>query len=231
MNDQKSNVKVVCRFRPLNQIELKYSEESSCSLNENTVKIVSKKPKMFEGTDEFFYTFDALFDWNSSQKEVFKEVASQILEALFEGINGTILAYGQTGSGKTFTMQGYQNMDGIIPRTINKIFETIENSDDHLEFTVKVSIIEIYKEEIKDLLVTKNNRDKLIIREEKSTGVFIQGLTSYSISTREEFISLISKANKQRKTAGTQMNKTSSRSHLITTIYITQSNTIDNSVW
>ena len=92
---------------------------------------------------------------NSEQKEVYDYAARPIIDSVLDGFNGTIFAYGQTSSGKTHTMQGPDisdiEMKGIIPRMVKTVFSRIENADENIEFTVKVSMCEIYNEKIKDL--------------------------------------------------------------------------------
>lgn len=102
------------------------------------------------------YTFDRIFDSDSNQKQVFDGAIEPVVQSVMEGFNGTVLAYGQTGSGKTHTMLGPTMDDeeerGIIPRMVNQVFDLIGESDESIEFSVKVSMIEIYREKIRDLI-------------------------------------------------------------------------------
>lgn len=102
------------------------------------------------------YNFDTVFDPKSKQEDVYDCAVKPIVESVLEGFNGSIMAYGQTSSGKTHTMLGPDIDDevnkGIIPRMVEGIFEKIEGAPEDIEFTVKVSFIEIYMEKIKDLL-------------------------------------------------------------------------------
>ena len=103
--------------------------------------------------------FDHVFDSNSTQKQVYDVAAKPIIDSVLEGFNGTIFAYGQTSSGKTHTMTG-QNVEnvelqGIIPRMVRTVFNRIDTASDSIEFSVKVSMIEIYMEKIMDLLDAK----------------------------------------------------------------------------
>jgi len=112
------------------------------------------------------FTFDHVFGMDSTQKQVYDVAAKPIIESVLEGFNGTIFAYGQTSSGKTHTMQGPSiedvDMQGIIPRMVRTVFNRIEAASDCIEFTVKVSMIEIYMEKIKDLI--DPSKDNLKIR-------------------------------------------------------------------
>lgn len=148
---------------------------------------------------------------------------------VLEGYNGTILAYGQTSSGKTYTMQGNiedNEYQGIIPRMIKQVFTHIyETTDDHIEYTVKVSIIEIYMEKIKDLLEpTKNN---LKVREDKIKGLYIEDLSERYVINDKEVLELIEIGTSNRAVAYTNMNSNSSRSHLVFILTIHQKNTSD----
>ena len=151
------------------------------------------------------------------------------MESVLEGFNGTVFAYGQTGSGKTFTMMGAnvddEQLRGIIPRMINTVFSTILSASDHLEFTVKVGYCEIYMEKIKDLLnPVKTN---LKVHEDKSRGVYIADLTEEYVSEEAEVYNLMKMGTANREVAATQMNESSSRSHSLFLMTISQNNTID----
>ena len=115
----------------------------------------------------------------STQKEVYDIAARPIIDSVLDGFNGTIFAYGQTSSGKTHTMQGPDISDvenqGIIPRMVRTLFNRIETASENIEFTVKISMCEIYNERIKDLM--DPSKDNLKIHEEKSKGVYIQDVT------------------------------------------------------
>ena len=101
-----------------------------------------------------FY-FDNVYDYRAKQEDIFDSTAKPILESVFKGYNGTIFAYGQTGTGKTFTMEGVNNAQnkGIVPRTIDWIFDSIKNCTNQ-QFLVRVSMVEIYNEEVRDLFST-----------------------------------------------------------------------------
>lgn len=151
---------------------------------------------------------------------------------VLEGFNGTIFAYGQTGSGKTFTMQGpdIENIElqGIVPRMVRTIFNKIENSNESIEFEVKVSMVEIYMEKLRDLLDT--TKVNLQIKQDKVRGIFIGDVTERYISSQEEIIDIMKIGNDNRKVASTKMNDQSSRSHSLFLMTVTQTNTNSQSV-
>ncbi|KAI8800963.1 P-loop containing nucleoside triphosphate hydrolase protein [Cladochytrium replicatum] len=176
------------------------------------------------------FTFDRIFEWGSTQQDVFDYAASSIIEDVMRGYNGTIFAYGQTGSGKTFTMMGdmeNEDLKGLTPRLVESIFNTIYGAPSHLEFTVRVSYMEIYMEKIRDLLNPTN--DNLPIHEEKSRGVYVKGCLEVFVGSVEEVYEAMRRGQAARVVAYTNMNAESSRSHSIFVIQIHQKNLIDGS--
>jgi kinesin family protein 4/21/27 len=157
----------------------------------------------------------------------------------FSGYNATVLAYGQTGSGKTFTMGsgytiGLKDEDlGIIPRVIRLIFDEVDKRKQKAEFIIKCSFLEIYNEELNDLLdhssVTSNNqaaldrfiqKKEITIREEKNGNISVFGLREEKVNSYEELAACLDRGSNFRSTASTLMNNCSSRSHAIFTISI-----------
>ena len=177
------------------------------------------------------YTFDHVFDHNSSQKEIFEIVGRPTVSSVFEGFNATIFAYGQTSSGKTFTMSGPNLKDasqkGLTPRIVSSIFKHIENSEETHEFMVKLSILEIYMENLRDLLDT-NSQKKLTIKTDLDNGVNVENQTECYIGSEPEFQKQIRIGHQNRKCDRTNMNEFSSRSHLIVKITLKQNDTKKN---
>lgn len=130
------------------------------------------------------YNFDYTFDTNSEQEDVYNTAVQPIVEMVLKGFNGSIMAYGQTSSGKTHTMVGPDIDDvknkGIIPRMVGGIFEKIACAPDDVEFTVKVSFIEIYNEKIRDLLDPK--KFNLRIHEHKDKSIYVKDMTESYVS-------------------------------------------------
>jgi kinesin family protein 5 len=134
------------------------------------------------------FTFDKVFDYNSTQTQVYAYAANSVVDDVIEGFNGTIFAYGQTASGKTHTMEGeitdvIVERSGIIPRMVFQIFDSIAKCSEHMEFRIKVSMVELYMEKLRDLINTKKN--DLKIRSDKKKGIFIENLTETYISSPE----------------------------------------------
>jgi kinesin family protein 5 len=172
------------------------------------------------------FTFDRVFDMNSRQSDVFDFSIRPTVDDILNGYNGTVFAYGQTGAGKSYTMMGNDIDDeeakGIIPRIVEQIFASILSSPGNIEYTVRVSYMEIYMERIRDLLQPQN--DNLPVHEEKSRGVYVKGLLEIYVSSVQEVYEVMRRGGMARAVAATNMNQESSRSHSIFVVTITQKN-------
>eukprot|EP00055_Hartaetosiga_balthica_P003955 m.9574 g.9574 ORF g.9574 m.9574 type:complete len:778 (+) comp3494_c0_seq1:199-2532(+) len=208
------NVKVVIRCRPLNSKEKEKKFPKCVKVNEKGGTIVvdsiedpSKPPKKF--------TFDDVYGENSLQADVYNKSAKPIVDAVLEGYNGTIFAYGQTGTGKTFTMNGEPSADlqGIIPRSFVDIFDHIQQGSGQ-QYLVRASFLEIYKDDIRDLL-SKDHNKRLAIRDSPDKGIYVQDLNSIVVKSVKEIEKVMHVGNKNRKVGVTDMNQHSSRSHAI----------------
>ncbi|NWY04220.1 KIF27 protein, partial [Nothoprocta ornata] len=212
-------VKVAVRIRPLLSKEVLHNHQVCVRLVPNTQQIVIGKDRAF--------TFDFVFGKNSTQEEVYATCIKPLVVSLTEGYNATVFAYGQTGSGKTYTIGGghiasiAEDEKGIIPRAIQELFQHI--SENHsIDFNVKVSYIEVYKEELRDLLELETSVKDLHIREDEKGNTVIVGAKEYQVECADEVISLLEGGSAARHTGTTQMNEHSSRSHAIFTISICQ---------
>ena len=186
------------------------SETSLAVSGENT----NKKNNQIK-YQQFF--FDHVFDKNTSQQEVYNKTTKPLLESIIEGFNATVFAYGATGSGKTYTMLGKNATEkGIMPRAVSDLFKLLQKRKDK-EFRIQVSYIEIYNEEIRDLL---GNREELKLHEDPVKGVLIQGIKELYIDNVDNFFDVLYKGNQKRTTGKTNSNETSSRSHALLKINI-----------
>ena len=158
------------------------------------------------------------------QEDVFNKIGTGVVENAFCGYNACIFAYGQTGSGKSFTMMGTSELPGIIPRLCNAVFERIAvETGESTNFKVEVSYMEIYNERVRDLLdPKKSSKQNLKVREHKSLGPMVDGLSVLAVSSFDQIARLIDEGNKCRTVAATNMNAESSRSHAVFTIRLTQ---------
>ncbi|XP_055764759.1 kinesin heavy chain-like [Salvelinus fontinalis] len=208
-------VKVMCRFRPLNESEITRGDKYIPKFKEDDTVVITGKP----------YVFDRVLPPNTAQEQVYDACAKQIVKDVLGGYNGTIFAYGQTSSGKTHTMEGKLHdpqLMGIIPRIAHDIFDHIYSMDENLEFHIKVSYFEIYLDKIRDLLdVSKTN---LAVHEDKNRVPYVKGCTERFVSSPEEVMDVIDEGKANRHVAVTNMNEHSSRSHSIFLINIKQEN-------
>ncbi|XP_043965373.1 kinesin heavy chain-like [Gambusia affinis] len=215
MDAAECGVKVMCRFRPLNEAEITRGDKYIPKFKEDDTVVITGKP----------YVFDRVLPPNTTQEQVYEQCAKQIVKDVLGGYNGTIFAYGQTSSGKTHTMEGKLHdpqLMGIIPRIAQDIFDHIYSMDENLEFHIKVSYFEIYLDKIRDLLdVSKTN---LAVHEDKNRVPYVKGCTERFVSSPEEVMDVIDEGKANRHVAVTNMNEHSSRSHSIFLINIKQEN-------
>ncbi|TPX78323.1 hypothetical protein CcCBS67573_g00401 [Chytriomyces confervae] len=186
-------------------------------------------------TDRSF-TFDAVFwslgapqshpNW-ASQESVYAEVGVGLLNHALDGYNVCLFAYGQTGSGKSYTMMGPQSQTdqdskGIIPRICEDLFRRIAaNGDKDKKFDISVSYMEIYNEKVRDLL-NSASKSNLRVREHPTLGPYVEDLSRLVVTSYGQIEKLMELGNKARTVASTNMNETSSRSHAVFTVHLTQ---------
>uniref|UniRef100_A0AAQ4QZC7 Kinesin-like protein n=1 Tax=Gasterosteus aculeatus aculeatus TaxID=481459 RepID=A0AAQ4QZC7_GASAC len=215
------NIKVLCRFRPLNKSEIiRRDKFIPIFQGEDTVVLGGKS-----------YVFDQVFPTNTSQIQVYNTCAKQIVKDVLGGYNGTIFAYGQTSSGKTHTMEGNlhdpQGM-GIIPRIAEDIFEHIFAMDENLEFHIKVGVYFhvglLMNEFVRFPLDTFMTKTNLSVHEDKYRVPYVKGCTERFVTSPEEVMDVIDEGKANRHVAVTNMNEHSSRSHSIFLINIKQEN-------
>merc|ERR1719322_580484 len=171
------------------------------------------------------YVFDKVLKPNVTQTQVYDSTAKSIVKVVLSGYNGTIFAYGQTSSGKTHTMEGIiddPNMQGIIPRIVNDIFNHIYSMEENLEFHIKVSYFEIYLDKCRDLL--DPSKVNLAVHEDKDHQVYVKGATERFVSSPEEVYEVLEEGKSNRHVAVTNMNEHSSRSHSVFLINVKQEN-------
>lgn len=220
MSNKTETIRVIIRCRPLSEQEVKDGREVAVKMIYKTGEVVIQKP----GEDiPKVFTFDSVYDWTSEQETIFAETAYPIIDQVLHGYNGTIFAYGQTGTGKTFTINGVPKdpvLKGIMPRSFESIFKEIE-MDSSKEFLVRASYLEIYNEEIKDLLF-KNGQKKLELKD-KDTGVYVKDLSTFVVKTAQDLMDVFNEGNLNRHVGATNMNEHSSRSHSVFQITVESS--------
>lgn len=213
-------VKVIVRCRPMNDREKKLNCKCVIDMDNGIRQVALTKPGAAELPPKLF-TYDGVYFTDSTTRALYEDIAFPLVEGVLEGYNGTIFAYGQTGCGKSYTMSGVVDppeQNGVIPRAFEHIFEAATVTED-TKFLLHGSYLEIYNEEIRDLL-GRNSKMKLDLHEHPDKGVYAEGLTHVPVHTVGEIALLMDKGSKNRSVGATLMNIDSSRSHSIFTISI-----------
>ncbi|XP_015274401.1 PREDICTED: kinesin-like protein KIF18A [Gekko japonicus] len=229
-----NHVKVVIRVRPENQKE----QDGNFS---KVLQVVDKHMLVFDPKVEevsFFhgkklpyrdlnkrlnkdlkFVFDAVFDENSSQMEVFEHTTKIVLDGFLNGYNCTVLAYGATGAGKTHTMLGSPEDPGVMYLTMVELYNSMDRMKEEKHCAIAVSYLEVYNEQIRDLLA---NSGPLAVREDPQKGVLVHGLTLHQPKSAEEILQMLDYGNRNRTQHPTDVNASSSRSHAVFQIYLRQ---------
>ena len=242
-NNDEENITCYVRCRPLKQSEL--------DLGANCLDISKDQKTITLNNSESVYTYDKIFPAETDQKTIFTEIGLPLVKKFLSGYNSTIFAYGQTGTGKTHTIIGPleslfdDNNDnfGLIPNILNFLFnnkqeatniirESSKQKAEKIDYTLSCSCIEIYQEHLIDLLSNNsnsldNNDDVLKIREDPKKGMYIENLTELDITSAKKAKEALISGFKNRHVASTNMNRESSRSHLIYTLFLISSFEMD----
>jgi centromeric protein E len=219
-------VKVAVRVRPI------VPEGNQCadrawgvSTEQNSIVELSSESK-----DP--YEYDQVFGEDSNTRTIYDALVSGVVSSVAkDGINGTVFTYGQTGSGKTFTMQGCKKSksDGIVQLAARDIFQSIKNNDneDDAVCTVRVSYVEIYNEELRDLLNdnSRKSSSSLEIREDKQGVIIVEGLKEVVVKSLEDLMKIFNAGEQKRSVGSTKMNDRSSRSHAILSVTLERKTT------
>ncbi|XP_031840378.1 kinesin-like protein KIF18A [Nomia melanderi] len=238
-----TSIKVIVRVRPQNELEL----QDNCR---TIIKVVDDKMLIFDPKEDenpFFYRgivqrgrdllrkqnkelqfiFDKIFDMQSTNNDVFEGSTKDLIASLLDGYNCSVFAYGATGAGKTHTMLGCNKDPGITYRTVAELFSQIESQGEHREFNLGVTYLEVYNENVQDLL---HKSGPLHLRDDGRYGIIVAGLKVITIQNAEELLSLLAKGNRNRTQHPTDANEESSRSHAVFQVYINITNKLDGQV-
>ncbi|KAK8920793.1 hypothetical protein H634G_00124 [Metarhizium anisopliae BRIP 53293] len=227
------NIKVVVRVRPFNGREIDRGSKCIVEMKQNQTVLATPDGHGGKGAkdtgaktfafDRSYWSFNKEDSNYAGQSNLFDDLGAPLLDNAFQGYNNCIFAYGQTGSGKSYSMMGYGKEVGIIPTICQEMFNRIDTiqEDKATKCTVEVSYLEIYNERVRDLLnpATKGN---LKVREHPSTGPYVEDLAKLVVGSFQEIENLMDEGNKARTVAATNMNETSSRSHAVFTLMLTQ---------
>ncbi|XP_073320810.1 kinesin-like protein KIF18A isoform X2 [Pagrus major] len=235
-NDVCSHVKVVVRVRPTSDNEKRENCRNVVQVVDNHMLIFDPKEQDIacfgsqrvrnrnrdvnkRANKDLKFVFDQVFGESSTQVDIFENTTKGVLDGVMNGFNCTVFAYGATGAGKTHTMLGSQDDPGVMYRTMTELFKRMDDAKEEKEFAVAFSYLEVYNEQIRDLLA---NAGPLAVREDSSKGVVVQGLTLHQPKSAEHILEALDSGNRNRTQHPTDMNATSSRSHAVFQIYLRQ---------
>ncbi|KAF8822448.1 kinesin motor domain-containing protein [Cardiosporidium cionae] len=215
-----SSVVVAVRVRPLFSREIHTGCKNIVSIIDNEA-VILLDPMLSHHDDvlrinrsrEKNFVFDCAFSANCNQQTVFAKTTKLLLEGVIQGLNATIFTYGATGTGKTYTMFGDSEQPGIMMLTLQDLFDRLSAQQAEKSFQISASFLEIYNENIRDLLQPKS--DYLEIREEPERGMSVAGAVEIPLKSTSDFMHLLSNGNQQRTQEPTEANLTSSRSHAV----------------
>ncbi|XP_011477369.2 kinesin-like protein KIF27 isoform X2 [Oryzias latipes] len=208
---------VAVRVRPLLAREVLHRHQVC-------VRVVPGSAQVMLGSDRLF-SFDHAFGPTASQDEVYESCVQPLVESCVQGSNATVFCYGQTGSGKTYTLGGGNQDDegGIIDRVVQEVFRLLQEkkkNNEGLDTRVRVSYVELYMEELRDLLELQNIHKELHIREDERGNTVVVGVKELVVTSTEELLSFVEMGNALRHTGTTGMNEHSSRSHTVLTLHV-----------
>ncbi len=213
------SVKVAVRVRPFNGREISFDSKCIIQMKSNITTVTTSRITKEFIFDSSYWSLNISDPHYVSQADVFEDIGIEIVNKALIGLNTCICAYGQTGSGKSYSMMGLTNSaehEGIVPRICKEIISH------HSQQQVFISYLELYNENIIDLLVSKEkNTSKLKVYQTK-TGTAVSGLSRHAVHNYYDIEQLLTSGNNKRTTSCTKMNNTSSRSHAIFSIYLTE---------
>lgn len=232
--DKEVNVQVLLRCRPLSEEEQRTNVPKGISCNEQRREVTVLQNVANKQVDRIF-TFDKVFGPKAQQRTIYDQAIAPIVNEVLDGFNCTVFAYGQTGTGKTYTMEGGMRNkggdlpaeSGVIPRAVRQIFETLEAQN--ADYSMKVTFLELYNEEIADLLAPDENsrcmednkqRKPVSLMEDGKGSVVLRGLEEETVYSANEIYNLLERGAAKRRTADTLLNKRSSRSHSVFSITV-----------
>ncbi|WOG91218.1 hypothetical protein DCAR_0310466 [Daucus carota subsp. sativus] len=227
------NVQVLLRCRPLSEEDQRSNVPMVVTCNEHRREVSISQNVANRQVDKVF-TFDKVFGPKAQQRSIYDQAISPIVNEVLDGFNCTVFAYGQTGTGKTYTMEGgMRNKSGelpaeagVIPRAVRQIFDTLEGQN--ADYSMKVTFLELYNEEITDLLApedcsrsfAESTKKPVSLMEDGKGCVLLRGLEEEAVYSANEIHNLLERGAVKRRTADTLLNKRSSRSHSVFTITV-----------
>ncbi|XP_047163257.1 kinesin-like protein KIN-14Q isoform X2 [Vigna umbellata] len=223
----RGNIRVFCRCRPLNAEEI--AAGATMALDFESAKD-GELTVMSNGAPKKTFKFDAVFDPQAEQADIFEDTAP-FATSVLDGFNVCIFAYGQTGTGKTFTMEGSEEARGVNFRTLEKMFDIIKERQKFYCYDISVSVLEVYNEQIRDLLVAGNHQGsaakRLEIRQASEGIHHIPGLVEARVNNMTEVWEVLQTGSNARAISSTNSNEHSSRSHCIHCVMVKGENLLN----
>ncbi|KAM0896675.1 hypothetical protein ACQ4PT_023046 [Festuca glaucescens] len=221
VQETKGNIRVFCRCRPLSKVET--SSGYKCVVdfdgsNDGDIGIMNGAKKTFK--------FDRVYTPKDDQAEVYAD-ASPLVTSVLDGYNVCIFAYGQTGTGKTFTMEGTDRNRGVNYRTLEELFKIAEERKDSVTYNISVSVLEVYNEQIRDLLATSPSSKKLEIKQASEGSHHVPGIVEAKVENISEVWDVLQTGSNSRAVGSNNVNEHSSRSHCMLCIMVRAKNLIN----
>ncbi|VAI28597.1 unnamed protein product [Triticum turgidum subsp. durum] len=220
IQDLKGNIRVYCRVRPFLPGQAN-SSNTVAGMEERTITIITPTKYGKDGSKSF--TFNKVFGPAATQEEVFSDM-QPLIRSVLDGFNVCIFAYGQTGSGKTYTMSGPNVLSkesvGVNYRALNDLFNLQAQRKGTINYEISVQMIEIYNEQVRDLLQDSGNRSTLEIRNTSQKGLAVPDASIVPVTSTSDVAELMNQGQKNRVVGSTAINDRSSRSHSCLTVHV-----------
>ncbi|XP_051208178.1 E3 ubiquitin-protein ligase listerin isoform X5 [Lolium perenne] len=224
VQELKGNIRVFCRCRPLSKLEASLGFKTAVDFDgadDGELRII-------EGKSRRLFKFDRVYAPDDDQAKVFSD-ASSLVTSVLDGYNVCILAYGQTGTGKTFTMEGTEQNRGVNYRTLRELFSLTDNKKQLFQYNIYVSMLEVYNENIRDLLSpSMASPTKLEIKTASDGSHYIRGIAEREVDNIDDAWDILLSGSNSRAVGSTDVNEHSSRSHSMLCITVSANNLINN---
>ncbi|XP_042451782.1 kinesin-like protein KIN-14E isoform X1 [Zingiber officinale] len=223
LQETKGNIRVFCRCRPLSEEEI----SSGChaiidfdAAKDGEIGMVTG------GTTKKNFKFDRVYAPKDNQADVYED-ASPLVTSVLDGYNVCIFAYGQTGTGKTFTMEGTENNRGVNYRTLEELFKIAVERKETISYSISVSVLEVYNEQIRDLLATSPSNKKLEVRQAAEGFHHVPGMVEAKVENMKEAWNVLQAGSNARAVGSNNVNVHSSRSHCMLCIMVRAKNLVN----
>ncbi|EEF29993.1 kinesin-like protein KIN-14R isoform X2 [Ricinus communis] len=220
IQEAKGNIRVFCRCRPLSKAE----SSAGCT---TVVDFDAAKDGdlgiITGGSTRKTFKFDRVFTPRDNQVDVFADASPLVLSVL-DGYNVCIFAYGQTGTGKTFTMEGTEQSRGVNYRTLEQLFKIAKERSETFTYSISVSVLEVYNEQIRDLLATSPTSKKLEIKQSSEGSHHVPGIVEAKVDNLKEVWNVLQAGSNARAVGSNNVNEHSSRSHCMLCVMVKAKN-------